>query len=135
MTKADVLKLFDMLNSLYPNSPHPEKDKNKVLAWTLAFESCSYEDVKQAVLANLKRSRFFPDPAELWEVMPKQEAQLEENKRGPDSKDLAAMRWLQEYYRDKQERCSEAGIPTALEAREKGMSVWEWVEIATQAGI
>lgn len=71
MTKDDINKLFFLLKQFYPKINKGDTFK---LAWEMALEPYSYEQVKEATLAHVREKKFFPDIAEIVERIPKEQA-------------------------------------------------------------
>lgn len=69
MTKDDINKLFFLLKQFYPKINKGDTFK---LAWEMALEPYSYEQVKEATLAHVREKKFFPDIAEIVERIPKE---------------------------------------------------------------
>lgn len=62
MTREETGKLFTLLKQFFPNRNFTAQMS---LAWELALEPYAYEEVKNAVVAHVRKSKFFPDIADL----------------------------------------------------------------------
>lgn len=62
MTKDETGKLFTLLKQFYPNKSVTQEMR---LAWEIVLEPYSYDDVKAAAVAYVRKNKFFPDIADL----------------------------------------------------------------------
>lgn len=69
MNRQDTVKLLSILSSVWSDET---VDDRKITAYLWAFEPFPYEAVEQAARLHMQRSRFFPKPAELLELMAEQ---------------------------------------------------------------
>lgn len=125
MDAREVRGVMALLNALYSRSPHPEEDREKVKAWRLALEGYEFAEVKRAVLKRAGENRFYPDVAEILEYLPKRSPV-------PDAGYAAEAK---EWYRQREEECRLAGIPTAAQARARKISFAEYCRMAEEAGL
>lgn len=70
MEKTELTKLFSLLRQFFPNK---QISDDMTLAWRYALEPYRYDDVKNAVLAHVRQSRYFPDISELVKLLPQAE--------------------------------------------------------------
>lgn len=82
MTKDETGKLFTLLKQFYPNKNISAEMR---LAWEIVFEPYAYEDVKAAAVAYVRKSKFFPDVADLTVGLAMQEEQPKKAKDGRKS--------------------------------------------------
>lgn len=118
MDEQEIEKLFSLFAQLYPNKVVSEELK---LAWRYALEPCSYEEVKTAALENVRKSRYFPDIAEIVQLIPQR--QEEEKPRGAHAR---MERYMTPEY---DARWSDSGV--SKYARENGIT---WDEAAAALG-
>lgn len=64
MTKKDVERLFELLAIYRPGDRHLE-DKTLKAAWLLVLEPYAPADVKAAVGAYFRESKYWPDPSDI----------------------------------------------------------------------
>lgn len=133
MTTKDVDGLFQLLEIYFPNSP---KAKSKTLksAWLLVLEPFPPEEVKRALAEQLRENRFFPDPqavAVRCNIPPQAKQQDSAAGTGTDySKELNAMMdRLGPRYEKYEKALHDHGLPTAVEAKVRGIPVSKWCEM------
>ena len=68
MTKDENAKLFRLLHGLYRNAKDITEDVE--LAYYIALKPYDYLEVREAVLSLAQRARFFPDVADIVELLP-----------------------------------------------------------------
>jgi len=131
MDKNDVIKLFNLLETLYGGHKRP-RDNATLSVWASVLKLWSYEEVREAAINRAREKRFFPDPSELVEYLPY---------RRDDS-------WVLQYISDRmteaEKRTAEhaarireiyhaAGLPTASEAKSMGINHAAWCEMVNKA--
>lgn len=68
MTREENAKLFRLLRSLYRNAKDVTDDVE--MAYYIVLKPYAYTDVREAVLSLAQRVRFFPDVADIVELLP-----------------------------------------------------------------
>lgn len=69
LTRKDIDDLFDLLAIFRPNDAHLA-DRRLRAAWLLALSPYSRDDVREAVGAWFRKSKYWPEPAELAALCP-----------------------------------------------------------------
>lgn len=69
MDSRDVDKIWALLGKCRLGDIHLQ-DKSLKVAWALVLEPYAYEDVKQAVVAHFRTSKFWPDIGEVTQYLP-----------------------------------------------------------------
>ena len=69
MTKEDVSKALDLLETLLPHVTKKRRSDEMELAWYYAFSEQSYEQVKAAILEHARVSPYFPSVSELMKYI------------------------------------------------------------------
>ena len=134
MKKQDTLRLFSLIETIYPNAKQQPRTPADLEAWTLVLEPWVYEDVKQAVIVRARENRFYPDVYELVPFLPKLEKPNAEEAPMPEPSDA----YLEKFYAkagEQHERWHEAGIPTPSEAKKQGMTYAAWCALADMRGV
>jgi len=62
MTRDETGRLFTLLRQFYPNRSVTQEMR---LAWEIVLEPYGYDEVKAAAVAYVRKSKFFPDIADL----------------------------------------------------------------------
>lgn len=73
MTKDEMTKLAGMLDAFFTSAPANRRasaNENIFLAFSLALEPYPYAKVREAVIEHSRKSRMYPDPAEIIACMP-----------------------------------------------------------------
>lgn len=73
MTKDEMTKLAGMLDAFFTSAPANRRasaNENIFLAYLLALEPYPYAKVREAVIEHSRKSRMYPDPAEIIACMP-----------------------------------------------------------------
>lgn len=73
MTKDEMTKLAGMLDAFFTSAPASRRasaNGNIFLAYSLALEPYPYAKVREAVIEHSRKSRMYPDPAEIIACMP-----------------------------------------------------------------
>ena len=134
MEKKDTQRLFNLIETIYPNARQQPRTPADLEAWTLVLEPWAYEDVKQAVISRARENRFYPDVYELAALLPKPETPKAKEAPMPEPSDA----YLEKFYakcKALHERWKAAGIPTPSEAKKQGMTYAGWESIAKGAGV
>ena len=134
MEKKDTQRLFNLIETIYPNARQQPRTPADLEAWTLVLEPWAYEDVKQAVISRARENRFYPDVYELAALLPKPETPKAEEAPMPEPSDA----YLEKFYAKCEalhERWKAAGIPTPSEAKKQGMTYVDWEAMAKGAGV
>lgn len=90
MTQEDMTKLWTLLASCRRGDPAIQ-DKNLRAAWSLVLEPYDYRDVREAVLAHFRQSKFFPDVGEITTRLPQLQPPLSPAAATRMAKDFAAL--------------------------------------------
>lgn len=134
MEKKDTQRLFNLIETIYPNARQQPRTPADLEAWTLVLEPWAYEDVKQAVIVRARENRFYPDVYELAALLPKPETPKAEETPMPEPSDA----YLEKFYAKCEalhERWKAAGVPTPSEAKKRGMTYAGWEAMAKGAGV
>lgn len=132
MTKQDMDGLWKLLGIYRPKDPRLE-DKTLKAAWLLVLEPYDPADVKSAVAAYFRGSKYWPDPSDITTRCPpppEQDAVLER----PASTGRADTK-VREWWEDFRTRLLAAGLPTASEAKAQGITAAEWCAMLDTAGL
>ncbi|OXM84589.1 replicative helicase loader/inhibitor [Paenibacillus rigui] len=73
MNRADVLKLFLIMNNAYPNFT---VDDTKVLAWMEFLGDTPFEQAKDNLISHIRTSRYLPTVADLTKPLEPEPEQL-----------------------------------------------------------
>ena len=134
MEKKDIQRLFNLIETIYPNARQQPRTPADLEAWTLVLEPWAYEDVKQAVIVRARENRFYPDVYELAALLPKPETPKAEEPPMPEPSDA----YLEKFYAKCEplhERWKAVGIPTPSEAKKQGMTYAGWEAMAKGADV
>ena len=138
MRKSEVESLFNLLEQFYPNAKQL-CSKTVQSAWVLALEPYAYDDAKAAAIAYARKSKFFPDVADITGGLSPIEPEKEEAKPDPAFGDYSCMKKHVAALRDVvaalDERYHQAGVPTLTEAESQGMGYDKWEELCRNAGV
>jgi len=136
MTREDTSRLFDLLALYRPGDRHLE-DKQLRALWQLTLEPYPPEDVKQAVAAYFRESKFWPDVTDIAIRCPKPEQQsVKTGDTDIDSHDWELYKPLVERWDRLVNRRREAGLPgTIREAISAGLSDREWTAELEKVGL
>lgn len=133
MTRQEVHRLFDLLGNLYRGKCR-SRDDVTVAIWAEVLKPWSYEQVRTAVVERARVNRYYPDPSEIAEFLPKTEEPARDRYAPPSPETLRQMAelkaWQEEWHRELHEK----GLPTMREAEESGMSFREWENLMKEAG-
>lgn len=69
MDRLDMDRIWTLLGKCRMGDAHL-KDSSLKMAWALVLEPYTYEDVKQAVAAHFRVSKFWPDIGEIAQYLP-----------------------------------------------------------------
>ena len=134
MEKQDTRRLFNLIETIYPNAKQQPRTPADLEAWTLVLAPWDYEDVKQAVIVRARENRFYPDVYELAALLPKSEAPKTKEAPMPEPSDA----YLEKFYAKCEalhDRWKAADIPTPSEAKKQGMTYAGWEAMAKGAGV
>ena len=134
MEKKDTQRLFNLIETIYPNARQQPRTPADLEAWTLVLEPWAYEDVKQAVIVRARENRFYPDVYELAALLPKPETPKAKEAPMPEPSDA----YLEKFYAKYEalhERWKAAGITTPSEAKRKGLTYAQWSALADAGGV
>lgn len=134
LTREDIDNLFELLAIFRKNDPRLE-DKRLRSAWLLALSPYERDDVREAVGAWFRKSKYWPEPSEIAALCP---PLPEPKRRGNEahpvspgyqrSEDPVWIRWD-----TLMEKRRQAGIPATLEeAARNGISEEEWYSILAE---
>lgn len=144
LTREDVHKLFDLLRDLHGKDK--PRDERTVAIWSAVLEPWNYRQVRAAALERARENRYYPDPAELTEYLPKIPRETPAGATVPqvtgvsdakakDAQERAFSEWSAA--RDKlsaQRRA--AGLPASLgEASRAGLTPMAWQNALEEAGL
>lgn len=133
MTRQEVHRLFDLLGNLYQGNRR-SRDDVTVAIWAEVLKPWSYEQVRTAVVERARVNRYYPDPSEIAEFLPKTEEPASDRYAPPSPiarKHMAELRaWQEDWHRE----LHEMGLPTMREAEKSGMSLREWENLLKEAG-
>lgn len=109
MTRSDTLKLFELLEQLYPKRS-PARDMVTVAIWTEVFKPWTYAQVRDAVIRRARCSNFCPQPAELAVYLPAQEGDSAPacDAQRPDPRYVL---WVKLYHEMKRRELARLGLP------------------------
>lgn len=133
LTREDIDDLFGTLAIFRPKDPHLSSKKLRT-AWHMALSPYERGDVREAVGAWFRQSKYWPEPAEIAALCPplpekKQAAPPAEPEAQDVQKRLARWRTLAELRR-------EAGVPaTASEAKAAGLADGAWLDLLAERGL
>ena len=127
MSRDELMKLFDLLDSLCSAGRRAPRDRRGVLAWELALKPYAYEDMKRAALEHAREKAFFPDICELVSRVPKEREEPENGGERGLSVQTVGGRILAGY--------ESSGVPTYMQARGLGMSFLQWSELCRSKGV
>lgn len=127
MSRDELMKLFDLLDSLCSAGRRAPRDRRGVLAWELALKPYAYEDMKRAALEHAREKAFFPDICELVSRVPKEREEPENGGERGLSVQTVGGRILAGY--------ESSGVPTYMQARGLGMSFSQWSELCRSKGV
>lgn len=134
MSREEIQKLFNLIETLYPSAKKNPRTPAVIEAWALVLEPWSYEAAKQAVVVRARENRFPPDASELVPYLPKLEQPPD------DTSELAepTPAQIEKFYAKCEalhERWKAAGIPTPAQAKKQGMTYADWERLAKGAGV
>ena len=67
MNRNEIAKLLNMMYAVYPNTKEIKDPKATLDAWELAFGDEDAERIYKAARVHMKKSKFFPSPADIVE--------------------------------------------------------------------
>lgn len=136
MVKTEVPRLFDLLEQLYQGKKKP-RDNVTISIWAQVLKPWTYEQVRAAAVRRARTNRYFPDPSELAELLPKSEEQQEtllDRNAPPSLSAQKSMEMLRAWQVRWHQRLAEMGLPTLREAVAAGMTPGQWARALEEAG-
>lgn len=141
LTRKDIDDLFDLLAIFRPNDAHLA-DKRLRSAWLLVLSPYSRDDVREAVGAWFRKSKYWPEPAEIAALCPPLPEGDESGTARLGTKmqfspaEAEEMKALWAAWDKVVLMRREAGVPaTCLEAKQAGLSDREWHAMLEKAGL
>lgn len=136
LTREDINDLFNILAAYRRNDPNLQ-DKSKKAAWFLSLRPYEKADVKEAIGAWFRHSKYWPEPAEIAALCPPlPEEKRQKNPRKISSPELDELRKLHAQWGRLVDLRRSKGIPaTVLEAKEAGLSDSEWLDLLAERGL
>lgn len=129
LTKEDVDNLFELLKLYFPNT---QKVHSRVLknAWHLLLEPYGPNDVKEALTAQLRENRNFPDAQAIAVKCSAFAVSTPETNAArcapPTPAELKSHEKLISWQEQWHEELRQLGLPTLREALERGTSPRDW---------
>ena len=71
MSQSDFNRIWQLLKTLYPAAAG-KKNENDIAVWRVGLEPYALRDVTDAVMDYARRSKFFPDLADITAALPRQ---------------------------------------------------------------
>lgn len=136
MKRNEVGKLLDLLERLYQGKRRP-RDEVTAAIWVEVLKPWDYEQVRDAAILRARESRYFPDPSELAEYLPKAagRAPVQDRRKPPGAVELAHMERARQWERAWNEELRARGLPTLHEASLTGLSPGAWAQLLREAGV
>ena len=133
MTRAETDKLFALMEELFIPEKRAATEKRRA-AWYLALEKQRYEDVRSAVLRVSLEKKYFPELADLGPHLP---APPPEQKAAAPAGAAEADedQWACQWWQQRQADLKQKGLPTALEARERGINTRAYMHLLEEQGL
>lgn len=136
LTKKDIDDLFDLLAIFRKNDQHLNQEDLRY-AWLLVLYPYERHDVREAVGAWFRKSKYWPDPAEIASLCPPlHEKNITQKTPRVSQWELDEMRklWAR---RDRLVALRrEAGIPATIrETLAAGMAEEDWLDILAERGL
>lgn len=138
MDKKDVDKLFHLLSQYYPNAKQLRNPDAK-LAWALALERYSYDDIRAAAIEHGAQEKYFPDIADLTKCCSMSQETVVQRMNVPpcliqDVKQIEEMSPLLDEIKLLMERdYISVGVPHPSAARKMGWTLDYWVQVCKAA--
>lgn len=129
MTKDEMTKLAGMLDAFFTSAPTNRRasaNENIFLAYLLALEPYPYAKVREAVIEHSRKSRMYPDPAEIIACMPGDENAALWGAAKPREN----VAWMKPHVEALEEQARER-VSVSCFARERGMA---WDDAAAALG-
>lgn len=129
MTKDEMTKLAGMLDAFFTSAPTNRRasaNENIFLAYLLALEPYPYAKVREAVIEHSRKSRMYPDPAEIIACMPGDENAALWGAAKPREN----VAWMKPHVEALEEQARER-VSVSRFARERGMA---WDDAAAALG-
>lgn len=132
MSSDDFAKIWGLFRTLFSPSPRVNSEKERIV-WEVALRPYSLDDVTSSVMAWARKSKFFPDIADITGKLTPVEAPPEKLKKRQNSP-YGDTAWMAPYIRKMAARITEedlegihaAGLLTWGEAEEKGVDFADW---------
>lgn len=144
LTAAEVDKLFALLRELHGKDKRG--DRMAAAIWGAVLEPWDYGQVRMAAVERARHSRYYPDPGELAEYLPKVPRKTAAGATRPqvtgvselqakEGQEAAFDRWQSERARlAESRRCAQ--VPETLaEALESGMTALSWWNALEELGL
>lgn len=119
LTGAEIDKLFDLLRELHGKDK--PRDKRTAAIWAAVLEPWSYAQVRSAAVRRARENRYYPDPAELALLLPKQDGR--EGPRGEDGEEDRRARFTLRWNAEMKRRGQPPTLGAALGG---GMAADDW---------
>lgn len=144
LTAAEVDKLFALLRELYGKDKRG--DRTAAAIWGAVLEPWDYKQVRAAALERARENRYYPDPSELAEYLPKMprktaagatrpQATGVSEQKAKEAQEAAFALWQSEGERLRESRRC-ALVPEALsEALAAGMGAMVWWNMLEELGL
>ncbi len=132
MSSNDFSKIWNLFRSLFPASPRVNSENDRIV-WEVALSPYSLDDVTSSVMAWARKSKFFPDVADITAKLPLVETP-HETPQDQQRRPYGDTAWMAPYIRQVAAKITEedadeihaAGILTWGEAAEKGTDFSTW---------
>lgn len=136
LTRKDIDDLFDLLAIFRKNDPHLNQESLRY-AWLLVLYPYERHDVREAVGAWFRKSKYWPDPAEIAALCPPlPEKNITQKTQQISQWELDEMRKIWARYERLVALRREAGIPATIEeAKKSGVPEGEWYDILAERGL
>lgn len=134
MDRQDVDKLFRLLSQYYPNAKQLRSPDTK-LAWALALEQYSYDDIRAAAVEHGAREKYFPDIADLTKRCSASKEAVAQRMILPACmiRDIKQLEELEPLLKEMdilmEQDYTAVGVPHPSAARKMGWTLEEWVRI------
>lgn len=136
LTRKDIDDLFELLAIFRKNDPHLS-ERGLRSAWLLVLSPYGRDEVRDAVGAWFRKSKYWPEPAEIAALCsPLPEKDTRNMRHLPSPSDIEDMNRLHSKWNDLLRRRREAGIPATVdEAEAAGIQRDKWYEMLDEKGL